>query len=192
MTAKKRRFTKQDWLEFGLKTISEHGSEAVKLANICNLAGLTRGSFYHHFSTHDLFLTEVAELWLTWQTGDIISEVSQLSIDTKSDTENREERLTNLALQIDYSLELGIRELSRKSEAVRQVVRRADHSRVEFLKELYIEKYNLDEATARKHAVLEYAAFNGAILLHENINREEQRELSDLFSQMTCNFLKMS
>ncbi len=175
---KKRRFSKEDWIALGLEELSANGSEAVKLEAICKAAGLTRGSFYHHFDDHESFLVGLAQTWLTAQTEDIAA-----TLDPDASAKDQTAALTQAAIEIDYRLELGMRELGRRLPAVNAVIERADSLRLEVVSGLYQGRYGLDPATASEFAYLEYAAFSGIILLDPDMPPERQKALAALFDK---------
>jgi AcrR family transcriptional regulator len=168
--------TENDWIKLGLEQLSEKGCEAVKLEAICKAAGLTRGSFYHHFEDHESFLTGLARYWLKSQTEEIAA-----SIDTNASADDQNAALTQAAMQIDYRLELGIRELGRRIPAVHEIIQQADTLRLKVVSTLYQERYGLEAREADHFAYLEYAAFSGIILLDPDIPIERQKALADLY-----------
>ncbi|WP_425039460.1 TetR/AcrR family transcriptional regulator [Primorskyibacter sp. S187A] len=173
---KKRRFKKDDWLRHGLTQLSEKGPEAVKLEAICASAGLTRGSFYHHFEDHDSYLHAVARMWLEEQTHAVARE---MEADSSADAQS--EALTEAAMGIDYRLELGIRELARRLPPVAKIVTQADQLRLGILSDLYARRFGLEPARAEALAFLEYAAFSGLILLEPDMPRARQMALAELY-----------
>ncbi|WP_424973146.1 TetR/AcrR family transcriptional regulator [Dinoroseobacter sp. S76] len=172
----KRRFREEDWIALGLRELSAKGCDAVKLEAICKAAGLTRGSFYHHFQDHELFLTTLAQHWLKTQTEDVAA-----AMDAQAPADAQSAALTRAAMEIDSKLELGIRELGRRLPAVDAIIREADATRLAVLGGLYQERYGLDAAAAAQFAYLEYAAFSGIILLDPEIPAPRQKALADLF-----------
>ncbi len=180
---KKRRFAAEDWLELGIAELSARGPEAIKLEAICKAAGLTRGSFYHHFADHNAFLVGVAEHWLTRQTIDVAAQLK------KQDTpEVSVEKLNDAAMAVDYRLELGIREMGRRNADVAEIVQRADNMRLSVLADLYAARFGLDRQAAFDHALLEYAAFNGLILINPDIDVDRQRALYARFDLIMRRF----
>lgn len=175
---KKRRFNKDDWIALGLEELSAKGCDAVKLEAICKAAGLTRGSFYHHFDDHETYLTSLAQCWLKAQTQDVAAVV-----DPSSNANNQYAALTEAAMMIDYKLELGIRELGRRLPAVREIIQQADAMRLDVVSKLYEQRYGLDAEVAEQIAYLEYAAFSGIILLDPDMPAVRQRALADLFDK---------
>lgn len=176
---KKRRFSKKDWIALGLAELSAKGCDAVKLEAICKAAGLTRGSFYHHFEDHESYLTGLAAQWLKTQTEDVPA-----CLDASAPAEAQSAALTRAALEIDYRLELGMRELGRRLPPVKEIVQKADALRLEVLGGLYQARYGLDAERAAQLAYLEYAAFSGIILLDPDMPANRQSALAGLFDRM--------
>ncbi len=175
----KRRYKTDDWIALGLRELSAKGSEAIKLEAICEAAQLTRGSFYHHFEDHEAFLLGLAEHWLANQT----TEVAEMIDPTASPVEQGG-ALNEAAMNIDYRLELGIRELARRNPAIDRIVKQADAQRLEVIRKLYQAQYGLDEETAEGLAFIEYAAFSGIILIDPDMPLERQRSLAKLHEDM--------
>ncbi|MEV0105289.1 helix-turn-helix domain-containing protein [Nocardia sp. NPDC050799] len=44
------QLTVDDWLQAGYTVLAEEGFRALELDEICRRLGVTKGSFYHHFS----------------------------------------------------------------------------------------------------------------------------------------------
>lgn len=54
--------TKQEMMDGAIRLFREKGYEAVSIGSICDCFGVTRGSFYHHFSSkEDLLLRWIKE-----------------------------------------------------------------------------------------------------------------------------------
>lgn len=180
----RRRYSKEDWIALGLEALSAKGCDAVKLEAICKAAGLTRGSFYHHFKDHESFLTALAQHWLKAQTTDVAS-----AVDLQASPDRQSAALTHAAIRIDYRLELGIRELGRRLSSVAEIIKRADAMRLEVVSGLYQRRFGLDPATADELAYLEYAAFSGIILLDPETPANRQQALADLFDRIMARAL---
>ena len=173
---KKKRFSANDWIELGLAELSKNGAEAVKLEAICGAAGLTRGSFYYHFEDHSAFLLALAQGWTKRQTDDVAD-----SLVADSSAQDKASALTDASLEIDFRLELGIRELARRFPAIERIVKVTDDKRLEILSQIYSQRFDLDESEAANLAFLEYATFSGMILLSPDLDSKKQRELADRY-----------
>lgn len=181
---KKPRFRKEDWLALGLAALSKDGPEAIKLEAICKAAGLTRGSFYYHFEDHESFVTSLATHWFQTQTEQVAATVNAFQ-----ETKDQIEALTEAAMQIDYRLELAMRELARRMPAVQQIVEQADQARLAAVTELYQARFEISQEEAAELAFLEYAAFSGLILISPDMDTDAQRVLAARYDHIIETFL---
>ena len=55
------RLSIDDWIELGLALLAEEGVSAIKIDRLCARMGVTKGSFYWHFTDLDALLDAVAE-----------------------------------------------------------------------------------------------------------------------------------
>src|SRR5213080_4575890 len=53
----------KDWLDQGLKTLSERGFTALKAEPLAKALGVSRGSFYWHFADVGAFHTAILKHW---------------------------------------------------------------------------------------------------------------------------------
>ncbi|MEJ6392907.1 TetR/AcrR family transcriptional regulator [Gymnodinialimonas sp. 2305UL16-5] len=174
-----RRLGRDDWLDHALAQLAKGGAEALKLAPICASAGVTRGSFYHHFNDHTAFLVAVAERWVSLSTDALIERMPP-----DLDAAARDALLTEFAMDIDFHAELGIRELARRIPAVTKVVRAADAKRLAFLAQIYADRFKITSDQAMIAAKLEYAAYTGLILIDSEIDKTAQLNMSKTYGEM--------
>ena len=52
-----------DWITAGLELLAEEGIVGVKIQRLCERLGVTKGSFYWHFTDLDAFLGAMAKHW---------------------------------------------------------------------------------------------------------------------------------
>jgi len=57
------RKTKTDWLQAGLKILGEAGLSGLTIDAMAEKLGLTKGSFYHHFSNIEEFENQLLDYW---------------------------------------------------------------------------------------------------------------------------------
>ncbi len=65
--------TRTQWIEIGQELLRRDGIEGVKLTALTKLAGVSSGSFYHHFPTIDDFLKALADYYATEQWPKLIA-----------------------------------------------------------------------------------------------------------------------
>ena len=180
---RKRRYRAADWIALGHRALAERGYEAIKLEAICEAAGLTRGSFYYHFTDHTSFLSELAKAWAKQATEDLVE-----ALDGRADADAR--KLNDMALSIDYALEVGIRELARRVPEVAGIVAETDTRRLAVLSDLARARFGLEEPQAADLAFIEYASFCGMMLIRPGLERETRLRLSGILDAMMRRFAR--
>lgn len=175
----RKRFLKDDWVALGASELAAKGPEALKLEKICETAGRTRGSFYHHFDSHTAFQMAIVSDWEARGTVEIATEIAEID-----DPHAAMDRLNDLAMATDFRFELGIRELARRSPEIAAIVRRIDADRLSLLTTLYMRAFDIAEDTAKTVATCEYAAYSGMILMDPDMAEADQRHAADTFAEM--------
>lgn len=57
------RFSRSDWLKLAARLLGEEGPSAITIERMTEVAGRTRGSFYHHFQSREGFLVALMDWW---------------------------------------------------------------------------------------------------------------------------------
>jgi AcrR family transcriptional regulator len=153
-----KRLTARDWTDFGLKTLAREGSGALKADVLARKLGVSRGSFYWHFSDLDDFHARVIERWRQTATEAVIADLEHY--------ESREERLEVLlrrALAHHNALEMRMRAWADKHAAAAQAVRDMDRRRCEYMERLLVDA-GISPALAATRVQLLYWTYLGAAL----------------------------
>ena len=61
---KRGELTRSRILDAARTSFSQHGYDATGVAEICRSAGLSKGAFYHHFSSKQAVFMELLNRWL--------------------------------------------------------------------------------------------------------------------------------
>jgi len=80
----KPRLTRQDWIDTALDVLIVEGIAAITMDRLANMLGITRGSFYHHFSDRKDLLHELLDYWAQRWTYDVRDQVANLGLDPNS------------------------------------------------------------------------------------------------------------
>ena len=74
------RLARSDWLNAAIQTLNEEGIAAVSIVHLANTLGVTRGSFYHHFTDREDLLRAMLDYWEKTWTADIREEIRSLEL----------------------------------------------------------------------------------------------------------------
>ncbi|MDJ0636093.1 MAG: TetR/AcrR family transcriptional regulator [Xenococcaceae cyanobacterium MO_188.B29] len=177
------RLTREDWLETGLQLLNDSGEQALTLEQLCKATSRTKGSFYHHFKSHDDFINALLEYWQAKYTEQIIAAVDRLE---EPIAQRRE--LDRLAANVDNQLERIIRNWSGVDERVRQTIKKVDDRRLDYLTNLIGKLGKLEQKTASELAIVEYAAFLGLQYLFPDRNSKQIEHFIILVTEIISSY----
>ena len=80
----KVRLTRQDWIDAAIVLLAEAGIGAVSIEQLAARLGITRGSFYHHFSDRQDLLRQMLDFWAQRWTYDVGEQVASLGLDAST------------------------------------------------------------------------------------------------------------
>lgn len=201
-----RRLTRDDWLVQGLAQLTSVGPEGVRLEAICDSLGKTRGSFYHHFDDHELFVDQMMALWRDMNTEDVIDLVDMTADFDAADLADLAEfsddidaelmadiagqfgassgRLSRIAALMDHRMEQAIRRFALGRPAAMAVVSEIDQRRIDLLTRIITRQFGIETAAANELAEVEYAAFVGCLHLFPDAPAERLDAIGSLVDRM--------
>jgi AcrR family transcriptional regulator len=77
--ARLRRLSRADWVDAATEVLAAHGLAAVAVEPIAERLGVTKGSFYSHFSSRDDLVEAVLERWKAQDTTQVLAWLDQIS-----------------------------------------------------------------------------------------------------------------
>ena len=169
------RWSKSDWLDLGLRVLVDDGVSAIRINNLCEAAGRTKGSFYHHFKDRDAFIINLLDHWEKRLTANVISQT-----DREADPMARIYVLNRLAGQIDAELERVLRRWAGSDDIVAHGVARVDKRRVDYLAKLWHEAKNISSREATDLAVMNYASMVGFQQMYVPIDKDRRQRVDKL------------
>jgi AcrR family transcriptional regulator len=167
---------RRDWIEAAIVMLAEDNAEALRVDNLAERLGVTKGSFYWHFKGREDLLSAVVDAWRVLMT----SETRALIMDTSGTPWERLERLIRVSTSRRPNVpggpfEMTLRDLARRDAKVAEVVRGVDKERTDFLRQLYREA-GLSDADADDYAELQIAFVIGTrMTLPPNDRTEAER-----------------
>ena len=143
---------KKDWLNAALKVLLSEGIHAVQITRLANDLSMTRGSFYWHFEDRGDLLTELIQEW-----RHLNSDVMKEALKGVSSLEEGILALFTVwvsAEPFNARLDQAMREWASLSEAVKNAVEVEDQSRIETIKDFFIDQgYEPTDAFIRARVI---------------------------------------
>jgi AcrR family transcriptional regulator len=168
------------WIEAALDALAEGGIDAVRVDPLAKRLGVTRGSFYWHFTDRPALHQAMLKEWRKRQSYQIGSRID-------SQTPAPGERLKR-TLELPNSsprakraaaIELAIRLWARRDSEAAKAVRHIDRVRLKYYAGLYSEM-GLAPAQACKRAFVFYAALMAQAFIITDADTDVSGDLADM------------
>lgn len=171
------RLTKAAWTEAALQVLAEEGVEAVRVEPLARRLGVTKGSFYWHFSDRGALLEALLVQWEQSATHDVIKTVELAS----EAPEERLRLLTQWVFRHGGPLDRAVRAWANHDEVAANAVARVDATRYEFVRHLF-EEHGLSKAKAAMRARLLYTSLIGE--QHTSLKLSRKRRIDWALSNL--------
>lgn len=169
------RLTKKDWLEEGFKILTEFAQDKLKIMYLCERLGVTRGSFYHHFTSIENYVSELMEEWEDQNTMEFIRVASQ-----GQSPEDKIELLNNQVKRTNHALETSIRSWSFYKPIVKKHLEKVDRIRLSYLENIF-EESGMPSEQAKLKAKLEYILLVGLQQLFPDMPEDEMVAIYEFY-----------
>ena len=153
------RLTRQDWISSGLRTLATDGASALKVGAMAAALGVSRGSFYWHFTDFADFRGQLLGSWRDRTVDQVIRE-----FEDDPAGPGRLQRLVKRAFFGKRGLDRAIRMWAADEPEVAVMVAAVDASRVAYMAELLIAA-GVDARQARPRAAFIYWAYLGQAIV---------------------------
>ena len=171
--AKTDQLSARDWLDQGLKTLTESGFTALKAEPLAKAMGVSRGSFYWHFADVGTFHAALLKRWREIMTEQIIADLEQ-----SAGGEGRMNVLLRRAFSGRLTLEVAVRTWATLDPAARAAVQAIDRRRLSYIESL-LAASGFSPEIARARAQILYWAFLGFTLSDKPLSKPRQAEITD-------------
>ncbi len=169
----KRRLSRDDWIAAALEAIAQDGLAAVAVEPLAARLGVTKGSFYAHFSTRDELIEATLSNWERSHVGPGLAQLIEIE-----DPEARLRAVMLAAVRFSQSRapSVHVNLLGELGDArVRSAVARVTTQRVDLLTATY-RQLGLPPRRATDRARIAYATYLGLLQM---AREAPQRVLSD-------------
>jgi len=126
-----RRLTRGDWINYGLKSLSQLGYKSLNAASLAQALGVSRGSFYWHFKNIADFELQLMGSWKQRTTESVIAE-----LENNLAPKRRLTKLVGLALSNELKLDKAMRSWSMEDHRVGEIVAEVDNQRILYVESL--------------------------------------------------------
>jgi AcrR family transcriptional regulator len=161
-SAEEARLTRRDWIAVAIRKLAQDSVAALRIDELADELGVTKGSFYWHFRSREDLLDAVLESWRSL----MVTRVKELIGPASTAPAERLRNLLRIALASHPDgpggpFELTLRDWARRDARVARLVREVDAERIAFLEELYCAA-GLDAARARVYALAQMSFVIGS------------------------------
>jgi AcrR family transcriptional regulator len=159
--ARATRLSVDDWVQAGYSILAEEGIKALKIDRLCSRLGVTKGSFYWHFTDIKAYRAALVEAWGASRDED------RRHFRSASSTPPRErllQMMTSLVSARHWRLERAMREWARTDDVVAASVRAADQRVVTAVRQAFLD-YGFAPEDAELRANATFAAGIGFLHL---------------------------
>ena len=174
------RTPRSGWIEAGLRALATGGPDAVRVEALAKSLGVTKGGFYWHFDDRRALLEEMLDTWERASIDEVIERVEAEGGDARATLG----RLFDLAASGDaqelLTIDLAVRDWSRRDPAVADRLRRVDNRRMEYLRSQFGALYP-DEDEVEVRCMLAFSLWIGNRFVaaeHGSRTRAEVLELT--------------
>ena len=165
---------RESWIGEGLRELATGGPEAVRIEPLAKSLGVSKGSFYWHFTDRGALLDALLDAWERTYVDDAIAQV-------EADGGDGRTRLRDLFGLAETSsaellpLDLAIREWARRDPRVMARLTRVDNRRMDFLRLLFSEfARDADDVEAR--SLLVFSVWVGQPLIAAEHGSRSRRD----------------
>lgn len=144
------RLTVDDWIQAGYTILAEEGIKALKIDRLCSHLGVTKGSFYWHFSDMPGYRAALIEAWGELRDNDRRNFGALAGVPPR---ERLSRMMSSLVSARHWTLERAMREWARTDDAVARSVRAADQRVLEAVRQAFLDHgFDADDADLRANA----------------------------------------
>ena len=148
------KVTRTDWLDLALSTLKRDGVEGVKVQVLGGALGVSRSSFYWYFKSRQDLLDALLDHWQATNTAALI-EMAESPAATITEAVGNVFRCAINPSLFDTRLDFAVRDWARRSDTVREVLKKSDEKRLSALQSMF-KRFDYPELEAIARARILY------------------------------------
>ena len=168
-----RGISKQEWLEIGLKSLSEDGIAGLKVERLAKALGIARAGFYWHFKNREDLLHQLLDYWVHELTEVVTTNADVLALEPKK----RLSKTAEMVLEYDLGrYDMAIRQWALTDAGATRAVRKTNRIRLDFIRGAFRELgFTGDDLDMRAMLFLCYHTWESSTF--REISRKRRRDL---------------
>lgn len=144
------RLSVQDWVQAGFGLLAEDGIKALTIDRLCRRLGVTKGSFYWHFTDMKAYRKALINTWAAVRDED---RGDFDALGTLPPRERLSRMMNSLVGPRHWMLERAMREWARSEESVAEAVHASDRRVLRSVRQVFLDDgFDRDEAEMRAGA----------------------------------------
>lgn len=179
----RQRLEAEDWIDAAKKALITGGIKSVSVNLIASKLGITRGSFYWHFSDRQELLDALVDDWLDTNNAALLEAIEKAG---ENGDPTDFDIVGNLWLEekeFDPRYDSAMRDWARTDKKIDKVVRKTDSQRIDAFKKMFL-SYGFREQEAWIRARILYYHQVGYYALNVRESTEERRKLFKLYDDV--------
>lgn len=173
---RRKRHTSEDLLREGLDILSSGSIDTLTIDALCSRLGVTKGSFYHHFSGREDYLRRLLDYWSeSWTPRRLAAAAAAPTARKRFEKAVRE--IAGVASGPDHA----IRAWAARDPMARPYQERVDALRVDHLRAICLDLTG-NENRAGTLARLGYSLFVGSKVVASLLGREDRDAMVTMFT----------
>ena len=172
------RTPRSSWIDAGLRALAAGGPDAVRIEPLARALRVTRGGFYWHFADRRALLTAMLDTWERRSTDEVIERVERAG--GGSSTKARRAGALTFSDEL-LTVDLAVRDWSRREPAVATRLRRVDNRRMEYLRSL-LAAFCRDEGELEARCLIAFSLAIGNHLIAADHGACSRTDVLDLIA----------
>ena len=160
VSATNSRLSVNDWVQEGFRVLAEGGVKALTLGHLCTRLGVTKGSFYWHFSDMTAYRIALINTWAVVRDEDRSFD----ALAAQPPRERLSQMMTALVGPRHWMLERAMREWARSESTVADAVRASDQKVIAAVRQAFLDA-GFDRERADMRATTTFATGIGFLHL---------------------------
>jgi AcrR family transcriptional regulator len=148
------------WIESGLDALAAGGPDAVRIEQLAQTLGVTKGGFYRHFDDRQELLVAMLDSWERITVDEVVDRVESEGGDARAKLDRLFSLPSSQGKQL-LRIELAIRDWARRDSAVAKRLTRIDNRRMDYMRSLF-GQFCRDDEEIEARCMLAFSTFIGS------------------------------